>query len=149
MQQQQQPTLLFSRAQRTFCLTVKETHLAAIMGLICVQSIGLHCFWMRRRKVCRTHECIHVHMLVWRCTFHVYVQMWVLVCAPEALRQAKTITSCLHKRPDQRRFLLPNWPWNSPPRTPFTTLQKEADSRRTGTQDCCHIAALNPQLVWL
>lgn len=40
----------------------------------------------------------------------VYVQMYVCVCITEASPQAKTIMNCLHKHPDQRVFLLPNWP---------------------------------------
>lgn len=73
--------------------------------------------------------------------------MRVCVCKPQCVFAPprphsggiKTIRSCLHKHPDQRHFLLPNWPWNLPPRPPrtFTALQKEeqaSHSRQSRTQ---------------
>lgn len=95
----------------------------------------LHCIWTREMIVCGTQACIHIfiyphvfmglYLSKWLCTFCVYT--FVCMYTTDVSPRAKTITSCLHKHPDWRHFLLPNWPWNIPSRQPrtFRALQKE------------------------
>lgn len=160
---QQQPTRLFSRGKRTF---VKVGHKRNLFGShngshLYTENASLH--------LNETNECVHMHICscmhvcMGVSTLNDYVHFVstylctctnVCVCAAQRphrglkpLRGVYTntltkdtsccLTACEIYLPDSLEHL------------GLFKRKQAKDSRRSRTQNCCHIAALNPQLVSL
>lgn len=135
---------LFNSKTHTL-LNIRESHLAAIMGLICIQSIG---FTASEWGECMSVE--HMQVFTYACvTMHTLCR-YVCVCRglTAGLKPLRAVytntptkdTSCCQTG---REIYLPD---SLEHLGPFRRKQATG-SRQSGTQNCCHIAALNPQLV--
>ena len=116
---------------------------------------------MRRVEVCGLHESIHTCMCVWLhilcrhiCVYvHMYVCVCVCVCVhrggltaglkPLRAVYTNTLTKDISCHQTGREIYLPD----SLQRLGLFERKQATDSCRSRTQNCCHMVALNPQLV--
>lgn len=123
------------------------------MGLICVQSIGFTAFeWEEWRSV------VHMNVSTYACVYDdahfTCLYKCECLCAPQSSRGGAKPLRAVYTNAQTKdtSFSQTGREIYLPDRLEHLRLFKRkpaAGSRRSGTQDCCHIAVLNPQLVWL